>query len=132
MDWHNRFPFSVGEGGRSLGMSMKSDIIHERVPRNSPALFNLGAKEFKTFFHDGRVHENPYAEPDFIFLQGPICPRVLTMPSRCRPCFLSHRPPKWQVNMMVTDVSENDIASRAAAGLPGIWSLLAERLQGVD
>ena len=32
-----------------------------------------------------------------------------------------------------TDVSENDIASRAAAGdLPGIWSLLTERLQGVD
>ena len=42
--------------------------VHERVPRNSPALFNLGAKEFSRMFHDGRVETDPngYFEGGFV------------------------------------------------------------------
>ena len=127
---------SVGEGGRSLGMSrVKSDIIHERVPRNSPALFNLGAKEFKTFFHDGRVLENPYAEPgDFISPAGSDLPEGFDNALAVQAMFPVTSPTEMAGQYDGgTDVSENDIASRAAAGdLPGIWSLLTERLQGVD
>ncbi len=54
---------SVGEGGRGLGVTRDngagSDAVHERVPRNAPALFNLGAREFTHLFHDGRVQPNP-------------------------------------------------------------------------
>ena len=50
---------SVGEGARGTGVTRDTgsglDAIHERVPRNAPALFNLGAREFATLFHDGRV-----------------------------------------------------------------------------
>ena len=127
---------SVGEGGRSLGMSrVESDIIHERVPRNSPALFNLGAKEFKTFFHDGRVLENPYAEPgDFISPAGSDLPEGFDNALAVQAMFPVTSPTEMAGQYDGgTDVSENDIASRAAAGdLPGIWSLLTERLQGVD
>ena len=53
----------VGEGGRGLGVTrdtgVGSDAVHERVPRNAPPLFNLGAREFRTLFHDGRVQLDP-------------------------------------------------------------------------
>lgn len=49
----------VGEGGAGLGAERTvgegTDIIRRRVPRNAPALFNLGAKEFTALFHDGRL-----------------------------------------------------------------------------
>lgn len=41
----------VGEGGRGLGITRDTgsdtDAIHERVPRNAPPVFNLGAREFR-------------------------------------------------------------------------------------
>lgn len=53
----------VGEGGTGLGAKRTvgegSDIIRRRVPRNAPALFNLGAKEFTALFHDGRLAIDP-------------------------------------------------------------------------
>ncbi|MEO1573453.1 MAG: cytochrome-c peroxidase, partial [Pseudomonadota bacterium] len=49
----------VGEGGRGVGITRNTGsgdaAIHERVPRNAPPLFNLGAREFTVFFHDGRL-----------------------------------------------------------------------------
>ena len=52
----------IGEGGRGLGVTrdtgVGADAVHERVPRNAPAVFNLGAREFTTLFHDGRVQPN--------------------------------------------------------------------------
>jgi len=41
-----------------LGPARKIDpdnIPEERIPRNAPALFNLGASEFTVMFHDGRL-----------------------------------------------------------------------------
>jgi len=49
---------SVGEGGCGLGPSRSMTCgqkIHERVPRNSPPLFNLGDEEYTVMFADGRV-----------------------------------------------------------------------------
>jgi cytochrome c peroxidase len=49
----------VGEGGRGLGISRDTgagiDRIHERVPRNAPPVWNIGAKEYIRMFHDGRL-----------------------------------------------------------------------------
>lgn len=56
----------VGEGGIGLGAKRTvgngSDMIRRRVPRNAPALFNLGAKGFTALFHDGRLEVDP-ADP---------------------------------------------------------------------
>ena len=50
---------AVGEGGRGLGVTRDtgggSDAIHERVPRNAPPVFMLGATEVTRLFHDGRI-----------------------------------------------------------------------------
>jgi cytochrome c peroxidase len=53
----------VGEGGAGLGVTRDTgsddDAIYERVPRNAPPVFNLGAREFTLMFHDGRIMEDP-------------------------------------------------------------------------
>ena len=49
---------SLGDGGKGLGTKRIVDyenLPEQRVPRNAQPLFNLGAKQFKTLFHDGRV-----------------------------------------------------------------------------
>jgi cytochrome c peroxidase len=49
---------SFGDGGIGLGptrIAAPDNIPEERIPRNSPALFNLGASEFHVLFHDGRL-----------------------------------------------------------------------------
>ncbi|MEJ6398552.1 cytochrome-c peroxidase [Yoonia sp. 208BN28-4] len=49
---------SFGEGGIGLGPARLADpdnMPEERIPRNAPALFNLGANEFTVLFHDGRI-----------------------------------------------------------------------------
>ncbi|MCX7560606.1 cytochrome-c peroxidase [Sulfitobacter sp. F26204] len=56
---------AIGEGGIGLGPDRHADPAHmpdERIPRNAPALFNLGAHEFTTMFHDGRLQADP-AQP---------------------------------------------------------------------
>ena len=64
---------SLGEGATGLGPKRRSGrtkdkAVHGRIPRNSPALFNLGAREFTRLFHDGRVEldRKGYYEGGFI------------------------------------------------------------------
>jgi cytochrome c peroxidase len=52
----------LGEGGVGLGPERQADpanLPEQRIPRNSPALFNLGAHEFTVMFHDGRIEADP-------------------------------------------------------------------------
>ncbi|MFO6464879.1 cytochrome-c peroxidase [Jannaschia sp. KMU-145] len=48
----------LGEGGLGLGPERVMDPENppeQRIPRNAPGLWNLGAHEFDTLFHDGRI-----------------------------------------------------------------------------
>ena len=52
----------LGDGAAGLGAERRADpanLPERRVPRNAPALFNLGFPEFDTFFHDGRLEADP-------------------------------------------------------------------------
>lgn len=56
---------AIGEGGIGLGPARRPDPQNppeQRIPRNAPALWNLGAEEFTVMFHDGRLEADP-AEP---------------------------------------------------------------------
>lgn len=125
----------VGEGGEGLGMTRdtgsKDSKIHERVARNSPPLFNLGAKEFEKMFYDGRV------QVDFLHPQGFISPageelpgEILTTPLAAQALF-----PVTSTSEMAGQAGENPIADAAAinqlAGTNGVWHLLALRLQAI-
>ncbi|MEO1745999.1 MAG: cytochrome-c peroxidase, partial [Pseudomonadota bacterium] len=49
---------SLGEGGAGLGPKRVADpenMPEQHIPRNAPALWNLGAKQWTVLFHDGRI-----------------------------------------------------------------------------
>ena len=65
---HPRFATSdglslgLGEGGAGLGPERHADpenLPEQRIPRNSPALFNLGWRGVTSLFHDGRIEVDP-------------------------------------------------------------------------
>lgn len=53
---------SLGDGATGLGPDRAADLDNlpeQRIARNAPGLFNLGAAEFTQLFHDGRLEADP-------------------------------------------------------------------------
>lgn len=51
----------LGDGAKDLGPDrtiLVANHPEQRIPRNAPALFNLGASEFVSMFHDGRLEKD--------------------------------------------------------------------------
>ncbi len=125
----------VGEGGRGLGVTRDTgtgmDAIHERVPRNAPPVFNLGAREFVRMFHDGRVETDASQPSGFRNPAGEKLPPGLENPLAVQAMF-----PVTSATEMAGQAGENPIADAAAsanlAGPGGVWEQLARRLQGKD
>lgn len=123
----------VGEGGVGLGSArgLGSDNLPEqRIPRNSPALWNLGATEFTTFFHDGRLEDDP-ARP--FGIRTPLGQHM-------RPGFRSALAaqamfPVLSPDEMAGHYSENPISKAVRLGLltqqGGAWDLIAGRVAAV-
>ena len=126
---------SVGEGGRGLGVTrdngVGADAVHERVPRNAPALFNVGAREFTHLFHDGRVQPNASMPDGIESPAGTELPEGLENPLAVQAMF-----PVTSATEMAGQAGENPIADAAVAGnlagAGGVWEQLAERLRGID
>ena len=121
----------VGEGATGLGVTrntgLGADAVHERVPRNAPPVFNLGAHEFTVLFHDGRVsvNEEDGFPSDCETPAGMELPVNLDNVLACQAMF-----PVTSPTEMAGQAGENDIADAAAAkDLVMVWDLLAERLQ---
>jgi cytochrome c peroxidase len=125
---------SVGEGGRGLGVTRDTgtdaDAIHERVPRNAPPVFNLGAREFWRMFDDGRVELDPSQPSGFASPAGDDLPDGLDNVLAVQAMF-----PVTSTTEMAGQAGENTIADAAEpgnlAGPGGVWEQLAMRLQDV-
>jgi cytochrome c peroxidase len=132
--WGDGLALPVGEGGQGLGMARNTgvdeDAIHERVPRNAPHIFNIGAFEYTTMFHDGRVTVNPAHPSGFDSPAGDDLPAGLDSPVAVQAMF-----PVTSAAEMAGQAGENDVADAAAAGQlagpGGAWDLLAQRLQAI-
>ncbi|MBQ0719716.1 MAG: cytochrome-c peroxidase [Gammaproteobacteria bacterium] len=124
----------VGEGGRGLGMArdtgVGADGIHERVPRNAPPLWNLGARSMAFMFHDGRISADAAQPSGFLSPAGDDLPVGLDNPLAVQAMF-----PVTSAAEMAGQAGENSIANAVAndnlAGPGGVWTQLAERLQGI-
>ena len=122
----------VGEGGRGLGVTRDTGsnehAIHERVPRNAPHVFNLGATEFTIMFHDGRVFADTNQASGFHSPAGTQLPSGLDNPLAVQAMF-----PVTSGAEMAGQPGENEVADAAAAnqlaGPDGVWGLLAQRLR---
>ena len=127
----------IGEGPSGLGDqrkpgTTKTNAVHGRVPRNSPAIFNLGAQEFTRLFHDGRVETDPegWYEGGFVTPAKWKLPKGLDNVLAAQAMF-----PVTSAAEMAGQKGENEIADAVslnnAAGPGGVWQLLAKRLQAV-
>lgn len=125
----------IGEGGIGLGVTRDTgygaDAVHERVPRNAPHVFNLGAREFELMFHDGRVQPNPAMPNGVESPAGHDLPTGLDNVLAVQAMF-----PVTSGTEMAGQAGENSIADAAAvgdlAGPNGVWAQLADRLRGLD
>jgi cytochrome c peroxidase len=104
--------------------------VPERVPRNAPAVFNLGAREFTRLFHDGRVELDPARPSGHASPAGDDLPHALDGPLAVQAMF-----PVTSGTEMAGQPGENPVADAAAAGHlagpGGVWDLLAQRLRAV-
>ncbi|MEM7319351.1 MAG: cytochrome c peroxidase [Pseudomonadota bacterium] len=124
---------SLGEGGIGLGPDRQVDPDNppeQRIPRNSPALWNLGAAEFDVLFHDGRLEADPN-EPNG--LRTPLghdmtlgFDSVLSAQSMF---------PVLSPDEMAGHYSENEISRAVRQGFlsqpGGAWDLLAARVAAI-
>jgi len=123
----------MGEGGIGLGPARRADpenLPEARIPRNSPALFNLGAREFTVMFHDGRI------EVDATRPSGFRTPLEADMPDGFASLLSAQTMfPVLSPEEMAGQYNENDI-SRAVrqgriSGPGGAWDLIAGRVADI-
>ena len=125
----------LGEGASGLGPERKhgsapNKMVHERLPRNAPGLFNLGAKEFDKLFHDGRVEVDTmgYYQGGFITPARWKLPNGLDNVLAAQALF-----PVTSPSEMAGQKGENPVADARSlnnvAGPGGVWEQLAQRLQ---
>jgi len=119
----------IGEGGNGIGIARDTggemSPVVERVPRNAPAVFNLGAKDFITFFHDGRVFKNPDHPKGFDSPAGDDLLPGLESGLAAQAMF-----PPTSPTEMKGQMSENDAAD-SASDLE-TWELLTARVMGIE
>ncbi|WP_435137268.1 cytochrome-c peroxidase [Pseudopelagicola sp. nBUS_19] len=124
----------IGEGGIGLGPTRsieEHNIPEQRIPRNSPALFNLGAKEFAVLFHDGRIEADPTRSSG---LRTPLEEDMMVGFANALSAQTMF--PVLSSDEMAGHYSENEV-SRAVrqgriTGPNGAWDIIAKRVAGIE
>lgn len=123
----------LGDGGVGLGPTRVLDpdnLPEQRIPRNSPALFNLGAAEFGVMFHDGRLEADPNRPNGIRTPLGDAMVEGFTSVLSAQSMF-----PVLSPDEMAGHYSENDISQAVRMGhlsLPGgAWDQIAARVSEV-
>lgn len=118
----------IGEGGQGLGPDRTAgtgpDRIKKRIPRNSPALWNLGAREIHTMFHDGRLssadtYDNGFNSPAEEWL--PTGFNSLLAVQAVFPLVAQFE--------MAGNPKENEIAGAVHDRIDAAWPILAKRVR---
>ncbi|MEX3011557.1 cytochrome-c peroxidase [Hoeflea sp. TYP-13] len=124
-------PLGVGEGGRGIGrkrtVGSGSERIDRRVPRNAPALFNLGHKDIRHLFHDGRLSVDNIFGNGFNSPAEEYLPRGLNNIVAAQALF-----PMTSETEMAGRPEENEIAGARNNRIDYVWPLLAERVRNIS
>lgn len=122
---------SIGEGGIGIGPLRRTDDgVTGRIPRNAQSLYNIGARQYTAFFHDGRLSANSthVHGAGFVKLDSERLPKNLDSLLAAQALFPVTSPAE-----MAGQVGENPVADAVSqyrlAGKHGAWDLLAERLR---
>lgn len=121
---------SLGEGAVGLGPDRRvvsDNIPEQRIPRNAPALFNLGAREFTVMFHDGRIEVDPEKPGGLRTPMGAEMTQGFANLLSAQTMF-----PVLSADEMAGHYSENDISQAVRQGRitgpDGAWSKLSTRV----
>lgn len=136
---HPRFATSdgvslgLGDGGIGLGPDRVHDPENppeQRIPRNSPALFNLGSTEFTVFFHDGRLEADASRPSGIRTPLGADMEEGFDSALAAQAMF-----PVLSGDEMAGHYSENDVAQAVRQGFltgpGGAWEILANRVETI-
>ncbi|MBO9451642.1 c-type cytochrome [Tropicibacter sp. R16_0] len=136
---HPRFATSdgvslgIGDGGVGLGPDRVFDAKNrpeQRIPRNSPALFNLGATEFTSFFHDGRLEVDETRPSGIRTPLGAEMEQGFASVLSAQTMF-----PVLSGDEMAGHYSENEVAQAVRQGFltgpGGAWDILSKRVEAL-
>jgi cytochrome c peroxidase len=123
----------LGEGGIGLGPDRVADPANppeQRIPRNSPALWNLGAREFTVIFHDGRIETDP-ARPSG--LRTPLEDEMVAGFASLLAAQTMF--PVLSADEMAGHYAENEVSRAVRQGLitgpGGAWDIIAARIAAI-
>ncbi|MDQ2088807.1 cytochrome-c peroxidase [Marimonas arenosa] len=122
-----------GDVDRDLGSTRRGqadNVAKALKHRNVPALFNLGATEFVTLSHDGRVSRDPSARMGFAMPDGATLERPVPNALAAQAMMALTNPDE-----MAGSLGENVIAELVARGkirgLNGAWQKITERVEAI-
>ncbi|WP_342076101.1 cytochrome c peroxidase [Yoonia sp. SS1-5] len=122
-------PLGIGEGGAGAGAERRtSDAVTGRVPRNSPALWNIGAREYRVMFHDGRLED---LGNDALNLR---VPSVAPLPDGLDSVLAAQAFfPVTSAIEMAGQRGENEVAdAMLTQGFNAAWAEIAQRVAATD
>jgi cytochrome c peroxidase len=138
---HHNFAFtadglslSLGEGASGLGKLRRPlevtdpDSVPERVPRNAPHIWNIGALEFSLMFWDGRVAADYDEQTGLFSFTSPAGNDLLATLENA--VAVQAMFPVTSGTEMAGQAGENEIAD-LAGDLPALWEALASRLRAI-
>lgn len=120
----------IGEGGSGLGPDRTpgngDNRIRKRIPRNAPPLWNLGAREIHTMFHDGRLSR------DDSYGNGFNSPAEEWLPTGFNSILAAQAVfPLVAQFEMAGNPRENEIAGAVHDRIDAAWPILAKRVRTI-
>ncbi|MEM8915928.1 MAG: cytochrome-c peroxidase, partial [Pseudomonadota bacterium] len=120
----------IGEGGTGVGKERLPGAgetkVRKRVPRNAPSLFNLGAREVRVLFHDGRLSVSDLYENGFNSPAEEFLPDGLDSILAAQALF-----PMVSETEMAGNPGENEIAGATKDRIDKPWPIVAERVRAI-
>lgn len=123
----------IGDGGTGLGTARKVDPDNppeKRIPRNAPGLFNLGAAQFDTMFHDGRLEADASRPSGIRTPLGADMEVGFDSVLSAQSMF-----PVLSGDEMAGHYSENEVSQAVRlgrlTGQGGAWDLISSRVEGI-
>jgi cytochrome c peroxidase len=120
----------IGEGGTGVGplrtAGVGADRIRKRIPRNAPALWNLGHRSIDVLFHDGRLSVSDIYGNGFNSPAQEWLPEGLDHILAAQALF-----PLTAQFEMAGNPRENEIAGAIHDRIDTAWPILAKRVRTI-
>ena len=120
----------IGEGGQGVGLKRTpgegASKIRKRVPRNAPALWNLGHRSVDVLFHDGRLEVSDQYGNGFDSPAEEWLPEGLESIVAAQALF-----PMTAQFEMAGNTGENEVARAIHERIDLAWPILAKRVRTI-